>query len=86
MPELSRFFSIVIAMYYSDHAPPHFHARYGDREVRVDIGTGGILSGTIPPGAERLVAEWLALHRNELIQNWQLAANRQPLRRIAPLE
>jgi len=86
MPELSRFFGIVIAMHYSDHAPAHVHARYGAREARMDIGTGEILSGTIPAGAQRLVAEWLALHRNELLQNWQRAPNRQPLRQIAPLE
>ena len=86
MPEVSRFFGIVVAMYYSDHVPPHFHARYGDHEVRVEISSGRLLSGSMPPRALRLLGEWLALHRAELLENWQLAATRKPLRSIAPLE
>ena len=86
MPELSRFFGIVVAMYYSDHAPPHFHARYGEHEVRMEIGTGRLMSGSVPPRAQRLVAEWLTLHRAELVENWMLASRREPLRRIPPLE
>ncbi len=53
MPEISRFLGIVIAMYYNDHAPPHFHAHYGDSEIRVEINTGEIMSGVFPyKGAE----------------------------------
>jgi len=59
MPEISRFFGIVIAMYYNDHAPPHFHARYGRKEIRVNIATGELLSGNFPGRAQNLVLEWL---------------------------
>jgi Domain of unknown function (DUF4160) len=86
MPEISRFLGIVIAMYYNDHGPAHFHARYGNFEIRVNIQTGEILSGSFPRRARVLVMEWLALHRNELMLDWQLAEQRKPLQRIAPLE
>lgn len=86
MPEISRFLGIVIAMYYNDHVPPHFHARYGGQEIRVAIRDGKILSGAFPTRAETLVMEWLDLHREELMQDWQLAEQRRPLHRIEPLE
>lgn len=86
MPELSRFLGIVIAMYYNDHAPPHFHARYGDHEIRVSIEDGAILSGSFPNRAQRLVLEWLDLHRAELMEDWSLAEQRKPLRKVEPLE
>jgi hypothetical protein len=63
VPEISRFLGIVVAMDYSDHAPPHFHARYGGHEMRVEIASGFVLTGSFPRRARRLVLEWLALHR-----------------------
>lgn len=86
MPEISRFLGIVIAMYYNDHAPPHFHARYGGSEIRVNIETGEILSGKFPRRAQNLVLEWFELHRAELLEDWKLAENRKPLKKIEPLE
>ena len=86
MPEISRFLGIVIAMYYNDHAPPHFHARYGEHELRVSISDGKIMSGEFPKRARQLVLEWLDLHRDELMQDWELAQQRKPLQRIEPLE
>lgn len=86
MPEISRFLGIVIAMFYNDHGPAHFHARYGTLEIRVNIETGEIMSGSFPKRAQTLVLEWLALHRSELMLDWQLAEQRKPLNRIAPLE
>ena len=86
MPEISRFLGIVIAMYYNDHAPPHFHARYGDLEIRVNIENGEIMSGKFPRRAQNLVLEWLALHREELISDWCLAEERRLLKKIEPLE
>ena len=86
MPEISRFLGIIIAMYYNDHAPPHFHAKYGEYEIRVNIETGEIMSGDFPKRAEKLVLEWRQLHVDELIQDWQRAEQRQPLERIEPLE
>lgn len=85
MPEISRFFGIVIAMYYSDHAPPHFHARYGGHEVTVRV-RDGLVTGQFPPRPLGLVLEWYIRHREELAENWELARQRKPLRRIDPLE
>ena len=85
MPEISRFLGIVIRMYYRDHAPPHFHARYGDYEVVVQIDTG-LVAGRFPRRALRHVLEWLDLHADELRADWELAAQGRPLRPIEPLE
>ena len=66
MPEISRFYGIVIKMYFADHAPPHFHAEYAEHEARIAIGSLAVLSGNLPPRAMGLVAEWTTLHQNEL--------------------
>ena len=86
MPEISRFLGIVIAMYYNDHAPPHFHARYGDSEIRINIENGDIMSGNLPKRAKSLVLEWYKLHREDLLNDWRLAEERKPLNKIEPLE
>ena len=62
MPEISRFFGMVIAMYYNDHAPPHFHVRYSKQKAIVGIDPLVVLAGRLTPRAERLVLEWAALH------------------------
>ena len=85
MPEVSRFFGIVISMYYDDHAPPHFHARHGSHRAQVEIATGRLLSGSLPPAARRRVLEWAALHHDELIENWRRTKGQSPPRRIEPL-
>ncbi len=85
MPELSRFLGIVIAMYYRDHSPAHFHAIYGEFEITVEIESGRV-NGSFPQRALSHVLEWLALHRAELLNAWTLARASQPLPRIDPLE
>ncbi|MBW3542448.1 MAG: DUF4160 domain-containing protein [Planctomycetes bacterium] len=85
MPEVSRFYGIVIRMNYSDHPPPHFHAKYAGSEIVVDISTLGVVVGKLPPRATSLVLEWAALHQAELFQVWDQARNKQPLDAIAPL-
>jgi hypothetical protein len=85
MPELSRFYGIVIKMYFGDHAPPHFHAEYAEFEARIAIDTLAVVSGDLPARAMGLVAEWATLHRQELQVQWQLASALQPLGRIEPL-
>lgn len=85
MPELSRFLGIVIGMFYREHGVPHFHAVYGDYEISVEFDTATI-HGNFPPRALKLVLEWATLHKPELLENWQLARQGQPLKRIAPLE
>ena len=86
MPTISQFFGIAIRMYYDDHSPPHFHAYYAGSATKIEIETLRVLEGAIPRRALALVLEWAAEHRDELIGNWQLAEDHQPLIRIAPLE
>ncbi len=85
MPEISHFLGIAIYMYYREHAPPHFHAEYGEFEMTVEIETG-IVSGRFPRRALGLVLEWCILHKAELLVDWDLAARKLPLNRISPLE
>lgn len=85
MPEISRFLGIIIVIYYRDHRPPHFHAKYGSYEVIVDIDTG-VVEGRFPRRALRLALEWYDMHKEELLENWLLAEQRKPLKPIAPLE
>jgi hypothetical protein len=85
MPELSRFLGIVIAMYYRDHGPPHFHAYCGSSGITVEIESGRV-KGVFPARALAYVQEWRTLHLVELMQDWELATLRKPLRAIAPLE
>lgn len=86
MPEISRFFGIIIAMYYNDHAPPHFHARYGAQKAVIDIETLTVIEGALSPRALGMVTEWAAQHRNELREDWRLARQHETLKAIAPLE
>ncbi|HUF12657.1 MAG TPA: DUF4160 domain-containing protein [Longimicrobiales bacterium] len=85
MPEISRFFGIVIQMYYQDHHPPHFHVRYGAERASIAIGDLAILSGRLNPRALGLVIEWASLHRTELLEAWQRARVKQEPGSIAPL-
>ncbi len=85
MPEISRFFGIVIGMFHREHPPPHFHAVYGEHSITVDIETGEV-HGSFPKRALRLVEEWRILHKEELLNDWRLAENKRPLAKIAPLE
>jgi hypothetical protein len=85
MPEISRFLGIVIAIFYRDHEPAHFHATYGEHQITIEILTGEV-RGAFPRRALRHVLEWRELHRDELLQNWELARQRMPLQKIDPLE
>lgn len=86
MPEISRFFGIVIAMYYNDHAPAHFHAKYSEHHAKFAIDTGEVLEGSLPRRALALVEEWRALHARELQTVWQQIERRAPHTKIEPLE
>ncbi len=85
MPEISRFFGIIIAMYYNDHAPPHFHVRYGSERAIVAIESLALLEGKLSPRALGLVMEWASIHQDELEEDWNLAREQAPLRPIEPL-
>jgi hypothetical protein len=84
MPTISRFFGIIVFMNYNDHLPPHFHARYQDQEITVEIESG-IVQGTMSRRALRMIFEWMDLHQAELMRNWELARQRRPLEQIPPL-
>ena len=86
MPEICRFFGIVIAMYYNDHDPPHFHARYGSQKARFAIADLRLIEGNLAPRARGLVVEWATVHQDELYREWGLAKDQQALFRIQPLE
>jgi len=85
MPELCRFLGIVIGMFYREHGVPHIHAVYGEHEISVEVETLKV-HGYFPARARKLVLEWMALHTQELLEDWELAKQGQPLKRIAPLE
>jgi hypothetical protein len=86
MPELSRFYGIIIRMFYGDHAPPHFHAVYQGQEIKVNINTLEVIEGDMSRRARALVLEWAALHPLELRQAWEAASSNQQPSKIAPLE
>jgi hypothetical protein len=86
LPEISRFFGIIIAMYYNDHAPPHFPVRYGSNKAIVSIETLAILEGDLSPRVRGLVVEWAARHRAALMDDWNRARAMEPLAPIEPLD
>ena len=85
MPTISEFFGIFIMMYADEHDPPHFHARYQEYRISVDIRKG-IVKGRFPPRHLRFVLEWLELHRTELLADWELLRAGQDAKPIAGLE
>ena len=85
MPEICRFYGIVIAIFYNEHNPPHFHAKYGSDKVSIAIEGLTILDGSLPPRAMGLVIEWATLHRKELLNAWQQAKDNQQPNKIEPL-
>jgi Domain of unknown function (DUF4160) len=86
VPEISRLVGIVIATFYGDHLPPHFHTRYGEHRAIIEIESGTVLTGRLPPRVLGLVTEWATKHQRELRANWRLAREQAPLRPIPPLE
>ncbi len=82
MPEISRFYGIVIKLFFGDHPPPHFHAVYGEYNAMFDIDTLEMIEGDLPPRARKMVGEWAASYRDELIRMW----NTQTFKRLPPLQ
>lgn len=83
---ISRFLGIVIRMYFDDHAPPHFHAFYGEAEALIRIEPLAVLAGRLPPRVLALVVEWATLHQDELVTNWRRMEQDQAPDKIAGLE
>jgi hypothetical protein len=86
MPEISRFFGVIIRMYYDDHEPPHFHAIYGSDEAQIGIDPIKLLQGNLPHRALSMVLEWAALHQGELKENWKRLHASQTANKIEPLK
>ncbi|MFT5141529.1 MAG: hypothetical protein ACI80V_003327 [Rhodothermales bacterium] len=85
MPRISYFYGISIYMYFHDHAPPHFHARYGGDEVKIAIETGEVLAGGLPRRATRLVKMWRQSHSKELLERWDQARIGADIKPVTPL-
>ena len=85
MPAISTFYGILIRMFFNDHAPPRFRARYGEFEETIEIGTQSILEGYLPTRALNLVHEWAIIHKEELLEDWRLCRANAPPSKIEPL-
>jgi len=86
MPEISRFYGLIISIHWIDHNPPHFHVRYAGNDASIAIHRVELLSGYLPNRALGMALEWAATHQEELVENWERARNQVPLSRIAPLD
>ena len=71
MPTISIFLGVIVQKYWSDHEPPHIHAYYGGFEALLEIETGGIIAGRLPPKVERFVREWVLTGHSDLMDNWE---------------
>ncbi len=85
MPEISLFYGIRVTMFYNDHNPPHFHAEYSGPKALRDLQGGYAIQGALPSRQLKLILAWCELHRDELMQNWELSKDAKPLNRIIPL-
>jgi len=79
MPEICRFYGIIIKMYFDDHNPPHFQAEYSGHEALIDVSTMTVFSGRLPTRAQALVIDWATLHQEDLRSDWQKAKSFEPL-------
>lgn len=86
MPTISKFYGILIRMFFNDHAPPHFHAEYGEFKAVVNIQELKVMEGSLPRRAQQLVLDWAELHQQELLEDWRLCMEKEQPRQIAPLQ
>ncbi|MBW8048937.1 MAG: DUF4160 domain-containing protein [Cytophagales bacterium] len=86
MPEISRFYGIIIRMFAGDHGKPHFHAYYAEYEAKIDLDTLEIIKGNLPKRSLKLVQEWAILHRKELNENWKIGQNIETFNKIESLK
>lgn len=82
MPEITRFYGIIIKLFFGDHPPPHFHAVYGEHNALINIDTLEIIEGDLPTRAKKLVMEWATIYQNELKEIWDT----QVFKKLPPLE
>lgn len=86
MPTISTFYGILIKIFFVDHAPPHFHAQYGEYKAVISIKELSVVDGSLPRRALNLVLDWAELHQEELLKNWNLASANEMPNTIKPLE
>jgi hypothetical protein len=86
VPVVSFFFGIIIRMYFREHNPPHFHAYYGGKSAIINIQTLNVMEGDMSNRPLKFVLEWAEIHQEELLENWEMAQNRFPPKKIKPLE
>ncbi len=82
MPEVARFYGIIIKLFFGDHPPPHFHAVYGEYLALFNIESLEMIEGDLPPRAKKLVLEWASAYQSELKKMW----DKQEFRKLPPLE
>lgn len=85
MPTVSAFYGILIRMFFNDHPPAHFHARYGEFEATIEIAALTVMQGQLPQRALTLVQEWAMMHREELELDWRLCRENPRPANIDPL-
>jgi hypothetical protein len=86
MPTISMFYGIIIQMFWTEHAPPHFHALYAEYEAQINLKTLDIIKGELPTRARVLVLEWASEHRTELMEDWELCTQMKTPKKISPLK
>ena len=89
MPTISMFYGIIIRMYFFDnqqHSLPHIHVHYQDHNAIIEIPGGTIIEGKLPKAKQKLVDAWIEIHRDELVADWELAINGEPIFKIDPLK
>jgi hypothetical protein len=86
MPTICVFYGVSIRMHWNEHAPPHFHAIYGEFEAVFRIDSLEMVDGSLPRRAQALTLEWASIHRAELLENWDRCATKRQPNRIPPLE
>ena len=82
MPEITRFYGIIIKLFFGDHPPPHFHAVYGEYIALIDINSLNVIEGDLPARASKLVIEWAEKYQSELKTIWET----QEFKKLPPLE
>jgi len=89
MPTISMFYGLIVRMYYFDnqqHNTPHIHVVYQDNEAVIEIPSGSLLQGKLPPAKMKLIVAWVEIHQEELMADWQLSLNGDQVFKIEPLK
>ena len=89
MPTISMFYGLIVRMYYFDnhkHSTPHIHVHYQNDSAVIEIPSGVVLEGSLPPSKQKLMDAWIELRQEDLMADWQLAINGEAVFKIDPLK